>query len=294
MLLCGENADHDFGFPRFFIGGGAEKRRWGFNERICLLRQKMRKRTFYIAFLLTCILSFLLPCACRKADSPDAGITKQILQIPVSDELILHGMAYEPAQPHVATLVLLHRLGADHTVWEPYIRSLCQAGYFVAAIDLRGHGESTQRHDETIHYRNFKTADWLRVKSDLGYLKKALKKEGANLENYFLMGESIGANLAVLSACEDPEVQGLVLLSPGLSYRGVSIEEEFPALKKTPILLITSEGDAYAASSCSTLKKNASNFCELRSYPGAAHGVDIFTTSQHSFLQVLQWLEMLH
>jgi len=39
-------------------------------------------------------------------------------------------------------VVLIHGIGADHRMWEPQIKSLPAAGFFVIVPDLRGHGVS--------------------------------------------------------------------------------------------------------------------------------------------------------
>ena len=52
-----------------------------------------------------------------------------------------------------------------------------------------------------------------------------------------IAGASIGANLAVLDAADDPGVRSIALLSPGLDYRGLRIEAAMKKYGARPALL---------------------------------------------------------
>lgn len=41
-------------------------------------------------------------------------------------------------------LMLLHGIGADHHMWEPQMAAFAEAGYYVLAPDLLGHGQSSR------------------------------------------------------------------------------------------------------------------------------------------------------
>jgi hypothetical protein len=82
----------------------------------------------------------------------------------------------------------------------------------------------------------------------------------------------------------------VVLLSPGLDYKGVQAEGPMRNLARRPVLLMTSRGDSYSASSCDTLEKAGSGLCELREYDGAAHGTALFDLSPTAVEQILLWL----
>src|SRR5581483_10818615 len=47
-------------------------------------------------------------------------------------------------------IVFLHGVGADRTSWEPQVRFFSQLGYSVAAVDMRGTGESQARDERGI------------------------------------------------------------------------------------------------------------------------------------------------
>jgi hypothetical protein len=83
------------------------------------------------------------------------------------------------------------------------------------------------------------------------------------------------------------------MLSPGLDGHGIAAEPLLARLAQRPTLLVWAEGDAYAASSGSTLKAMAPGHVESHTYPGTAHGTDIFATSPQSMGQIVVWLNQM-
>ena len=159
------------------------------------------------------------------------------------------------------------------------------------AVDLRGHGGSIHQGGKRLTYRNFSTQDWLKALEDVLAAKEALIAHGADPENLAVLGEGLGGSLAAYYARIDPDMQAVVLISPGLDYQGVTVEEVIVGLRERPVLLVTAEGDAYSAAAAAALKEAASGFCELRQYPGAAHGTGLFASSSNAMDQIIQWLE---
>ncbi|HOZ48116.1 MAG TPA: alpha/beta fold hydrolase [Candidatus Hydrogenedentes bacterium] len=207
-----------------------------------------------------------------------------------ADGVELTASLYAAAGERPPGLVLVPMLGADRGVWEAFAARAQRAGYTCLAVDLRGHGDSTRQRDGRLDYRKFSDEDWRAATQDIDAAKGALMDAGADPENWALVGASIGANLCLHCALAHEDVPAVVLISPGLEYHGVTTENEIAELGKRPVLLMTSQGDAYSASSCATLKKAASGLCELREYKGSAHGTDIFADSTAAMEQILVWL----
>lgn len=187
-------------------------------------------------------------------------------------------------------LILVHRYGADRTVWEGFAQVARDAGMLVAAVDLRGHGGSRTKNGETTHYSRLSTEELLGSLKDIDAAKHCLIDAGAHPENLAVAGEGLGANLVLRYALQSPDIQAVVMVSPGLDYNGISTEEAIKHLKDCPALLMACEGDAYGAMSASALKAAAPVFVELRSWPGAAHGTDLFAAHPESVQYILQWL----
>ena len=68
-----------------------------------------------------------------------------------------------------------------------------------------------------------------------------------------IAGASIGANLAILFAAGDPTVRSLVLLSPGIDYRGLRPEAAMKKYGDRPALLVASQEDNYSTNSARQL-----------------------------------------
>ena len=238
-------------------------------------------------------LSLILPLvilAC-SGPSPHSASLHEDLVLKSSDGVSLGATLYPVEQPNPPGLVLVHMLGSDRRAWEPFAARAQRDGYMCIAVDLRGHGDSRNAGGRQVSYKSFTTQDWLDALKDIDAAHQALLGRGANPKNTVLVGASIGANLVLHYALDHTEVPAVVLVSPGLDYKGVKADTQIAALGQRPCLLVTSEGDSYSASSCATLKKAASGLCEIREYPGSAHGTALFDASQTAIDEVLLWLQ---
>lgn len=231
-------------------------------------------------------IAALLGCAGRAPSERTEAVT-----LKADDGVAIAATYRASAAQNAPGVVLIHSLGADRRRWDVFAERLRRAGYASIAIDMRGHGESLRRGDATLDYRKFSAADWLGVTRDIDSAKRALVARGALADNVILIGASIGANLALRYAAAHAEIPAVVLISPGLDYHGVETEQEIVNYGDRPSLLMTSDGDSYSASSCAALKTRASGQCELRQYPGAAHGVDLLDASEAAGDQILAWLK---
>ena len=239
------------------------------------------------------ILPLILPLiilACR-GPSPQDGSLHEDLVLKSSDGVSLGATVYPVKEPNPPGLVLVHMLGADRRTWGPFAERAQRSGYMCVAVDLRGHGDSRIIGGQRVSYKDFAAQDWLATLKDIEAARRALIERGVNPKNVALVGASIGANLVLNYAVDQNDVPAIVLVSPGLDYKGVKTDTQIAAYGKRPCLLVTSEGDSYAASSCATLKKAASGLCELREYTGSAHGTNIFDASQTAIDEVLLWLK---
>ena len=229
-------------------------------------------------------------CACGAPRDTPPENTRDIA-FATSDGVEIAATVYPVDAPKPPGLVLLHMLGADRREWEPFALRAQRAGYLCLAFDIRGHGDSRARGDESLSYRQFNTADWRAAVEDVGAAKRALLEQGADPDNLALVGASIGANLALAYAVGHEDIPAVVLVSPGLGYKGVKTEEAIVAYGRRPVLLMTSKGDSYSAMSCTTLKRAAPGLCELREYKGATHGTALFDVSVTAIQQVFLWLK---
>lgn len=171
-------------------------------------------------------------------------------------------------------ILLLHMMPATKESWHVITNDLNKQGYKVLTIDLRGHGESTETTTgETLNYRTFNDEEHQTSTLDVQAALKFLEQKGAR--EYAIIGASIGANLALIQASEDERVKNVVLLSPGLNYRGLKLEKTAQKFKK-PTLIIASQEDTYSANSSKTLHELIEN-SELIMLNNKGHGTNMFT-----------------
>ena len=160
----------------------------------------------------------------------------------------------------------------------------------VLAYDIRGHGDSATRNGESRRYNRFGSEDWNRAVADIGLAKKQLLAQGVSPENLFIVGASIGANMAVEYGDGDGEIQAVVLLSPGVKYKNLDIEKTVKENRRLPMLLMAAEGDRYSADSIEKMKVWSPAYAEMRMYAGTSHGTNLLLRSERILDDIFGWL----
>jgi pimeloyl-ACP methyl ester carboxylesterase len=167
-------------------------------------------------------------------------------------------------------VVLVHQLSSSREEWTTLVRRL-RGSYEILSLDLRGHGESTRGPRGELAWKSFGGRDWEDAVLDLDAAARWLGERGFRTSDCVWIGSSIGASLVLRFAGERVDARGLVLLSPGLDYRGLRIAEaaeRYPG----PALVITSAQDA-GANAVALLDKTWGDRLELLQLDGDAHGV---------------------
>ena len=214
------------------------------------------------------------------------------------DGVRLAGLFHPPDRPQRYVWILLHGLGSNKQEWLDFARRLAERGDGFLIYDARGHGESVHRaHGGAIDYREFRTlgvgSEWDGMADDLrsavGFLASRFSLD---VRRIAVGGASLGANVALVYAGRRPEVPALLLLSPGLQYAGVEIEEAFRRYGKRPLFMAASPADAYAYESVRRLaaQRNDSN-CVVAEGEGAAHGVHML--NEAFTWKLLEWMKEL-
>lgn len=154
------------------------------------------------------------PILCREG-TPAEGETGVCF---VSGEWVLRGGTRGEEGPVV---VLVHGANEDRKAFDGLSRALAENGSRVLSFDLRAHGEST-RGGERGDPGKFTTAEWKAMVNDLRKAEAFTRREwGAKPD--VLVGANVGSSLALLYAVENG-TGSVVMLSPGLRYKGVEIE----------------------------------------------------------------------
>jgi lipase len=115
--------------------------------------------------------------------------------------MLLHSRRFGLPRPEA--VVCLHGVGQHGGIFEPLAQRLAANDHFVAALDLRGHGESGR---EPPWHTESHVADVLATMEELG------------IERATLIGHSFGGRVAAaLAATAEERVARLVLLDPGIA-----------------------------------------------------------------------------
>lgn len=200
-----------------------------------------------------------------------------------TDGFTIYGDYYEGGEK---AIILIHMLGSDRSAWGTLPKELNAAGYTVLNIDLRGHGKSVGRGPMRTEWPKFTEDDFSGMASDVEGAKDFLKER--RKKQFAIIGASIGANVALNFAYEVP-IDALVLLSPGLDYRGLRTEGSMNGYSGK-VLLIASEDDREAAGAARTLEKIGNAKKETKIFGSGGHGTDMLKQNEITEF-VFGWIE---
>jgi len=251
-------------------------------------------------FVLAGVLASLLVClaACAGGRVPATGMPPgqplattsptatpspspdfRLLNVIAADGTELMTVFYPPQDGPAPGVLLLHMDGGRKEDWASFATRLQQAGYAAMALDLRGHGDSGGE------------VDWETGPDDVARAwAELVEQPDVGGSRTAVIGADIGANLALVVAADEPDVQAVVLLSPGLDYHGIRTEGAMRAYGERPVLIVASEEDYYAAQAARTLAGLAQEPPVLTLYPAAGHGLEMFDSQPGLADLIMGWL----
>ncbi len=214
--------------------------------------------------------------------APTTEPVKEVVTIAGAGGLQLQGIFLHTSetapQPGV---ILLHMYRSDRQAWleSGLPDALVENGYRVLALDMRGHGETGGVDDWELARVDLQRAwTWMTAREDVEAARTAV------------VGASIGANMALRLGVDRPEIQTIVLLSPGQDYFGVTTNDQVVLFGERPLLIVASEEDSYAAESSRILADLAQGESRLEMYTGAGHGTQMFRAKPELQTLILAWL----
>lgn len=218
-----------------------------------------------------------VPLPTAVVEQPESDV--QTVHLQTADGVTIVGTYYVPPVEKAPGVILLHMVARSRKDWDPLARRLREAGYAVLAIDLRGHGESGG------------TQAWGRMPQDVVAAQVFLSRQPkVDKGRIGIVGASIGANLALDYAASHGVVRTVVLLSPGLDYRGIKTERSMQEYDR-PVLIVASEEDQYATESSRKLDSLARGKHQLQLYKGAGHGTQMLEREPSLSELILSWLQ---
>src|SRR5688572_11224436 len=213
------------------------------------------------------VLAMLL---CSTADAA----AQRRVTFRAEDGAMLTGAYYEPSRRPAPGIVLLHMLRRSHADWDVVATQLSDAGFAVLAIDYRSG-------DELGAYA-------LDVRAAKAFLRERPEVTPGSIG---IAGASIGANLAVLDAADDPGVLSIALLSPGLDYKGLRTEAAMKKYGGRPALLAGSTKDLYAARTIRHLTTIGPGLREVRLTDAVAHGTTLVARDADLLSALVDWFK---
>lgn len=181
-------------------------------------------------------------------------------------------------------VVLVHMAGREAEDWRFLSEKLSRSDMSVIAPDLRGHGKNVADGDEP----DLTDSDYQAMVGELNASIKWLRDQGVT--EVSCGGASLGANLCLSAASQDEGIVNLVLLSPGLKYKGVATLSPMDAYGNRPVLLVASEEDSYSFRSATVLESKAHGQKHFEVLDKAGHGTKMLNREPSLEGLVTSWL----
>jgi predicted alpha/beta-fold hydrolase len=216
------------------------------------------------------------------------------VQFETTDGVVIRGSYFPPSSGPSAAIVLLHMLRKNRESWSEFAQFAQSKGYAVLTIDFRGHGQSLQTKTKPFHEADFSDADYALMKLDVAAAVEWLRKRPEiESDKIALVGASIGANVALIQAAEDSLLMGVVLLSPGEVYRGISVRPALAVVKAVPICMIAAEDDNYSAITVMNLSQMDTMKTKMKLYQEGGHGTYLLESHPEVMDYIVEYLDAL-
>ncbi|MBN1773032.1 MAG: alpha/beta fold hydrolase [Deltaproteobacteria bacterium] len=221
--------------------------------------------------------------------------TPEAVRFESSDGVVLHGSLWRTGDPAAPAVVFVHQARSDRTEWSAAIEEVRRLapGLNVLALDLRGHGASTEVGERTLRWKELQSGDrsglrrWASCTDDVQAAVAFLRgRVGGTVPRAIgLVGSSIGATSALRAAANDGvvgpgNIAAVVVLSPGMNYFSVPIEGAAETLKmrRTPVLAVGARDDSSdVAGTMERLQRILVEQLQVLLFEDGGHGVAVAT-----------------
>jgi pimeloyl-ACP methyl ester carboxylesterase len=207
-----------------------------------------------------------------------------------SDGVSIKGDWYEAERIGGRCALLLHMMPATKESWKTFAEVLLARGISCLAIDLRGHGESTE--GGKLDYKKFTDANHQTSRLDVEASLAWLAARGFEESRIAIVGASIGANLALRAMVEHEQIKIGIALSPGVDYRGVTTNDAVEKLRNGQlVLLCASEDDPQSFGAVNELNELNCEQTRRIILERAGHGTAMFEHDGEFMKQCAEWIE---
>ncbi|MGD8453258.1 MAG: alpha/beta fold hydrolase [Phycisphaerae bacterium] len=231
-----------------------------------------------------------LVCFCVAAPpaEPADDDGPQTVQFNAADGFWIYADYQAPTSSYVEApiVILLHAEQADRRAWAPLIPALREAGFAVLAMDLRGHGESsdsgTRRQATELDARLFRD-----MQADLrGAYDWLAAQKGLDRARFTLVAAGRTVGVATSYAAADCSVDAVVCLSPQLGQEGLDPVADLSQIHGRQLLFLGARDERQV---CETLAKRTKGartwFCD-----SDKHGTDLLGNAPDIEKQIVRFL----
>ncbi|HJN77576.1 MAG TPA: alpha/beta fold hydrolase [Myxococcota bacterium] len=195
----------------------------------------------------------------------------------------IHAVYTEAREP-VSGVVLVHMVSRSASDYRFLADKLQAQGISAVAVDLRKHGDNVDEGEEVV----IEDIEWSYMKQDVAAGVAYLRAQG--VDDIAIVGASIGANLALNVAAEDEGITNVVLLSPGMEYKGVELAQALGEYGERPLLCVVSQDDRYSAKTGLFVEAQARGYHKLEIYETAGHGTRMLNKAPALEPLLVSWL----
>lgn len=187
--------------------------------------------------------------------------------------------------------LMLHMMPSTRKSFASFAVKLQNKDIMGLCIDLRGHGESQFG---PTGYQLFSDAEHQKSIFDVEAGVEFLKSKGA--KKIYLVGASIGANLALQYLVQniDSGVKAAVLLSPGITYHGIKIDDLAGKIHRTKaIYMAAANDDTYSFDTVTKLYELVPEGVKRESdlFDTGGHGTKLFDAHPEFMDKLVDWLK---
>ncbi|HWG90231.1 MAG TPA: alpha/beta fold hydrolase [Candidatus Thermoplasmatota archaeon] len=170
------------------------------------------------------------------------------------DGWLLEGTLWRGSDKGAPTVVLVHGLNEEHGAFGKLARDLAERGFTVLAFDSRGHGSSRITEGAKPRWPEFTDREYQSMYRDLVAAAEFLVDKDLRRPTV-IVGSMLGANEALQYATsrDGLGLEGLLLLSPGVAYRGMTATTAFARLYEGDVLVVASADDTSGSRDAKTL-----------------------------------------
>lgn len=209
--------------------------------------------------------------------APEVLPEARTVRITTEDGVTLVGDLQPATRPDAPLVILVHQLGSDRGEWSA-LRERLHAAPSIAtlAVDVRGHGESTESTTGALDFHAFDAAAWAATANDViaAVAFVTSPESGLQPNRIAAVGASIGSTAVVAAAAREPRIATFVAISPGRAYHGFDSLTPMLGLGDRHFLTVVSRDETEGVETAEAMARITHG--EAIVVDGTAHGVSIF------------------